>query len=55
MKQSKYLNGGLEPEHQKTTDMSTMSSTTDIDSQTPTIPIFRFFFSVYKSYFSLSI
>ena len=37
MKQSKGLNDGLKQEHKKTKNSTTMSPTTDIDSQTPTV------------------
>ena len=37
MKQSKGINGDLQPKQKKTTNMTTMNPTTDIDNQAPTI------------------
>ena len=37
MKQSRGLNGDLKPEHKKTTNRTSMSPTTDFDSQASTI------------------
>ena len=39
IKQSKDLSGDLKPEHKKTTIRTTMSPTTDIDSQVPSTSI----------------
>ena len=36
MKQSKWINSNLKPEHKQTTNRNTMGPTSDIDSQAPT-------------------